>query len=102
MWSNSELRSHLCGGVAPCAEAGHRYAEVLPQGRAGIILAVQTAALQLRHDEADEILVSAGHMGCRQHEAVASALDEPWLELVGDLLGAADDRLVHPAAAADL
>ena len=49
----------------------------------------------------DEIGVGAGHDGGRDDEAVAAALDEHLLQLVRDLLRAADDRVMHLATAGE-
>src|SRR5204863_4095570 len=68
---------------------------VLPQQlahRAALILgAHQSAALQLGHDEVDELLDRARAVDRRQHEAVAARLREEGLHLVGDGFHRADE-----------
>src|SRR5581483_4230333 len=56
----------------PGAGGGAGQAEIFAQGLAGIVLLEQTAPLQFRNHVADEIGVGAGHMGGRDHEAVAA------------------------------
>src|SRR5262245_9730024 len=75
---------------------------MIAQGLPLVLLAEPPAPLELRHDEAHEVLVSAGNVSCGNHEAVARALDHPAFELVRDLLRAADDRIVNPATAAEV
>ena len=58
--------------------------QVFAQGAAGIFVAQQAAALQLRRHHAAELLVGAGEHGGRQDEAVAGAVGEPVLHHVGD------------------
>src|SRR5262249_51882179 len=54
--------------------------------------------MEFGHYEANEILVSSGNVGCGNDEAVAGTLDEPLLELITNLLRAADDRIMHAAS----
>src|SRR5262249_16350736 len=75
--------------------------EVFAQRLAGIVLVEQSAALQFRHDVLDEIGVGAGHIARGDDKAVAAAADKRLLELVGDLLRYADDRVLHLAAAGE-
>src|SRR5262245_11684832 len=67
-----------------------------------VLLAEQPATLERRHDGTKQVFVSAGNVRCGTHEAVTSALEHPAFELVRDLLRAADDRIVNPAAAAEV
>src|SRR5580698_130835 len=85
----------------PCADCRHRQSEIFAQCRARKIPAKQAAPLQLRHREAHEVLVGAGHVRRRQHEAVAGGRHEPLFELVSDLFWAADNRMMHPPPPAD-
>src|SRR5262249_26026182 len=87
---------------APRAHLRHWQPEILPQRGTRVFLAKHAAALQLRHHEPHETLKSAGHVRRGNDEAVAGALDEPLLEPVRDFARAADDRIVHAAAPADL
>src|SRR4029077_9777545 len=64
----------------------------------------QVAALQLRHDKAYKIFISAGHMGRRDHETVAAATREPLFELVRDHLRRPDKgrHLTHRSSATEV
>ena len=88
------------GWVFQAPAAGRFEPEILAQRLAGIVLVEQAAALQFRHDVLDEIGIGAGHDGGRDDKAVAAALDEHLLQLVRDLLRAADDGVLDLAAAA--
>src|SRR5262245_19259557 len=88
--------------AAPGARLRNGQPQMVAQGLPLVLLAEQPAALKLRHDETHEVLVSAGNVGSGNHEAVARALDHPLFELVRHLLRAADDRIVNPAAAAEV
>src|SRR5262249_57851693 len=59
-------------------------------------------ALELGHDEANEVLVGSGNVGRGYDEAIASALDQPLLEFITNLFRPADDRIMHSAAAAEV
>src|ERR1700687_1606824 len=48
-----------------------------------------------------EIRVGAGHIGCRNDKTVAAAAHEHLFQPVGDLLGAADDRVCGLATTAE-
>ena len=65
---------------------------MLAQRRAAVAPAKDPAALELGHDEADDVLVGAGRMGRGDHEAVARAAVEPRLHLIGDVGACADER----------
>src|SRR5215207_8691206 len=67
------------GSPAAVGGGGARQAEVLAQRLARVVLWVQAAALQLGHDQADEVFISSRHVGGRQNEAVAGAAGEPLL-----------------------
>src|SRR5262245_16868884 len=75
---------------------------MVAQGLPLVLLTKQPATLELRHDETNEVFVSAGNVGCGNHEAIARALEHPAFELIRHLLRAADDRIVNPAAAAEV
>src|SRR5262245_53222193 len=90
----------LCVHPAPRGHRRDRQPQVLAQGLARICHTEQAAALQLRHHAANEILVSSGNVGCGHDEAVASALDEPLLEVIANFFRTADDRIMHPDASA--
>src|SRR5262245_37012577 len=85
-------RSHLREG----------HPKVLAQRLARIFLAEQAAALQLRYNEADEVLVGSWNVRGGNHKAVAGALDKPLFEPVRNLLRAANDRIMHATAAAEM
>ena len=95
-------RTPLARGRAPCSHLRDRQSQVLAQCRAGERLAEQAAALQLGDDEAHEGFIGARDMGGGEDKAVAGRRGEPLLELVGHLLRAADDGVVHAPASADL
>ena len=59
---------------------------MVAQRRALVVAAEQAAALQFRHDEIDEIGERAGEIRRQDVEPVGRALDEPFLERVGDPL----------------
>src|SRR5579883_1863779 len=86
----------------PRAYARNGHPQVLTQSLARILLAEQAPALQFRHDEADKILVGARHVRGGNHKAVAGALREPLFELIRHFLRAADDRVMHAAAPAEM
>ena len=66
-----------------------------------ILLAEYTTMLEFRHDETNEVFVSSGNVGRGNDKTIARAFDQPLFELVGNLLRAADDRIINPAAAAE-
>ena len=68
----------------------------------GKLFAEQAAALQLGNDEAHEVLIGAGDMSGGEHEAIAGRRGEPLFERIGHFLRAADDRVMHAPASADL
>src|SRR5262249_47745656 len=88
--------------AAPCGHRRGGHPPVLAQGFARVRRTEQTTALELRHDEADEVLVSSWNVGRGNHEAVASAFDQPLFELITNLFRPADDCIMHSAAAADV
>ena len=90
-----------CGAVFQAPAAGRGKPEIFAQGLAGVILVKQPAALQFRHDVADEIRIRAWHIGRRDDKAVAAAADEHLFQFVGDLLRPADDRVRGLAAAGE-
>ena len=67
-----------------------------------ILLAEYTTMLELRHDETNEVFVSSGNVGRGNDKTIARAFDQPLFELVGNLLRPADDRVMNPAAAAEV
>src|SRR5260370_11606688 len=89
-------------GAAPRARLRDRHPQIFAQSPAGVFLAEQAAPLQFRHDEANEIFISARDVCGGNHKAVAGALDKPLLEAVCNLLRAADDRVMDAAAAAEM
>ena len=56
--------------------------------------AEQATALQFRHDLAGEILKAGGQQRRNDVEAVGGLAGEPFLDLVGDLPGGADDQMM--------
>src|SRR5579862_2622631 len=70
---------------------GSRDAEVLAQGRPGVLPPEQAPPLQLRHHHPDEFLERAGQVGGGEDEPVAGAGVEPLLHLVRDGGGGADE-----------
>src|SRR6266849_10679918 len=78
------------------------HSEILTQSLAGILLAEQAAALEFRHDEANEVFVSSRNVRRGNNKAVAGALDKPLFAPVCNLLRAADDRVMHATAAAEM
>src|SRR5271165_5416097 len=87
---------------APCSRLRDGDSEILAESLARMLAAEQVTALQLRHDETDEVLVGSWNVGRGDDEAVAGALEEPLLEPVRHFLRAADDRVMHAAAAAEM
>src|SRR5438067_6500176 len=65
--------------------------QMLALGLASVLASEPSAALQLGHDQIDELLDRAGAVDRRQHEAIAADEIEIGLELVGDVGGRADD-----------
>src|SRR5258708_5676824 len=59
--------------------------------RARVAVAEDTTALQLGHNETDDILVGARRVRGGDDEAVARATVEPRLHLVGDVPAGADE-----------
>src|SRR5712671_5219611 len=96
-WSHRTAVLETCrrGSAAPRGRLREGHAEILAQSLAGILLAEQAAPLQFRHDEANEVFISARDMCGGNHKAVAGARDKPLLEPVCNLLRAADDRVMH-------
>src|ERR1700722_7175593 len=68
-----------------------RDAEVLAQGRPGVLPPEQAPLLQHRHHQPDELLEGAGQVGGRKHEPVAAAGVEPLLHLVRHRRGGTDE-----------
>src|ERR1700683_841702 len=86
----------------PLAYLRYRQPQILTQCRSGEVCAEQTTALQLGNDEAHEALIRAGDMGGEKHEAITGGRGEPSLERIGHFVRAADDRVMHAPASADL
>ena len=70
----------------PRGRLRYGHPEILAQCAARIFLAEQATILELRYDEAHEVLISSRNVGSGYDKAVAGTLDKPWFELVGDLL----------------
>src|ERR1700722_13617154 len=87
--------------VTFCARQRPGQAESFAQRLALVVTMEQVAALQLRHDKAYKIFISAGYMGRRDHESVAAAAREPLFELVRDHLRRPDKgrHLTHRSSA---
>src|SRR5262245_45510888 len=62
----------------------HRQAEMLAERRPGIFPTKDAALLQFRNDRIDELIEGDGEVRRHQYEAVASALDKPFLHDIGD------------------
>ena len=75
--------------------------QIFAQGRAGKILTEQAAALQLRHHEADEILVGAGHVGADTTKPSQARSTNHCSSRSATSFGPPTIGVVHPAAAAD-
>ena len=75
---------------------------MVAQGLPAILLAEYTAMLEFWHDETNEVFVSSRSVCCGNNKAIARALYQPLFELVGNLLRPADDRVMNPAAAAEV
>src|SRR5262249_23139540 len=88
--------------AAPCGHGGDGHSKVLGRVFARVRRTEQATPLELRHDEADEVLVSAWNVGRGNDEAVASAFDQPLFELITNLFRPADDCIMHSAAAAEV
>src|SRR5262249_7109784 len=86
--------------AAPCSHRRDGHPKVLAKGFARVRRTEQATALELRHDEANEVLVSSGNVGRGNDEAVASAFDQPLFELITNLFRPADHCIMHSAAAA--
>ena len=65
--------------------------EVLAERGARVAVPEHTAALELGHHQADDVLVGAGRVRRSDDEAVAGAAVEPGLHLVGDVGAGADE-----------
>src|SRR6516162_5711768 len=65
--------------------------QVIAQCRPRVPVPKDAPALQLRHDQADHVLVGAGAVRRRDDEPVAGAAFEPRLHLVGDVLTGAHE-----------
>src|ERR1700759_1131296 len=99
--SQRMIVSLFCRGARlgfPGAENRQLETEIFAQGLAGIVLVVEPAALQFRHDMLDEIGIGTGHDGGRDDKAVAAALDEHLFQPVRDFLRPADDGVLDLAA----
>ena len=75
---------------------------MVAQGLPPILLAEYTAMLEFWHDETNEVFVSSRSVCWGNNKAIARALYQPLFELVGNLLRPADDRVMNPAAAAEV
>src|SRR2546421_10632764 len=75
------------GASGTDGDFGTGQAQMVAQRRTGVALAEHSAPLQLRYDEAHDVLVRTRHMGRGDDEAVASVAVEPLLHLVGDVRG---------------
>ena len=80
------LRGAVCG-IHPCALA----VQLVTQRALGVARGVDAAALQLRDDERHDVLEGRRRDGVGEVEAIDVCLLDPCLQLVGDLLGRADD-----------
>src|SRR5215831_17199537 len=88
--------------AAPCGHRRDGYPQILAQGFARVRRTEQAAALELGYDEANEVLVGSGNVSRGNDEPVASALDQPLLELITNLFRTTDDRIMHLAATAEV
>src|SRR6202042_129610 len=70
--------------------------QILPHGAASVFGAEQTAALQLRHDHAAELLEHHREEVGHEDEAVAAASLEDLLHVVGDGRGRAHHHVARP------
>src|SRR3984893_15824591 len=76
--------------------------QFLAHGAGAIVALVDAAFLQDRHDQVDEILETLGGHDAAEVEAVDVGLVDPGDQVLGDLLGRADDGRItaaqtHPA-----
>src|SRR5260221_11846067 len=79
---------------------GNRQTEVIAQGRALVILAVEAAPLQQRDDLFDEELEFVVEIGRHDVEAVARIVVQPELHMADDLPRRADNRTVRATCGA--
>src|SRR6202045_2563120 len=76
--------------------------QLLAQGAGQVVALVGAALLQDRHDQIHEVLKALGRHDAAQIEAVDVGFFDPGRQIVGDLLGRADDGRIaapqpHPA-----
>src|SRR3954469_9281998 len=64
---------------------------MLPKRRPFVCPSEKAAALQLRYDEFGEIGEAVGHLRRHDIEAVGPAFFEPFLKVIGDFHGGADE-----------
>src|SRR5438445_7852122 len=90
----------LCnnGTVLEKAVRGAGQAEILPQGLAFIFAAEEAAPLEFGDDPVDKVVEAARDVREHDVEPVAGVAIEPFLHLVGDHLGGADEREAAIAA----
>ncbi len=67
---------------------------MVAQRRAAILRAKEIAALQLRHDEVDEVVDAGLQAGEHDGETVGGTAGEPRLEIVGNRARRADQHAV--------
>src|SRR6266851_8831599 len=88
----ARARIRACGGSCSATSTGlaarrpfgARETEMIAQRRARIFAPVEAAALQLGHDQVDEVIERAGEIGGHDDEAVRPLGGEPLLENVRD------------------
>src|ERR1700693_2353648 len=72
-------------GSATVGGGGALKTQMLAQRRPGVAIPEHTTALELGHDQADDVLVGARRVRRGDNEAVARTAVEPRLHLVGDV-----------------
>ena len=78
-------------------QQGRAGEQFLTQGARTIVALVDAALLQDRHDQVDEILETLGGHDAAEVEAVDIGVVDPGDQVLGDLLGRADDRRIAAA-----
>ena len=73
-------------------QTGRAAGELLAQRARDVVAAVDAAPLQLGHEEVDDVGVGLGKDLARDVEPVHACRVHPLLELVGDIVGRADDE----------